>query len=101
MSDFETAVQDSKKLTAKPSNDELLQLYALFKVGSGDDIAESAQPGTFDLKGKAKRRAWQKIVDEGLTVDEAQQKYVALVEELKTKYGYDANKVAETVGSSS
>jgi diazepam-binding inhibitor (GABA receptor modulating acyl-CoA-binding protein) len=52
-------------------------------------------------QGKAKRRAWQKIVDEGLTVDEAQQKYVKLVEELKEKYGYDANKVAETVGGSS
>jgi hypothetical protein len=27
MSAFETAVKDSKKLTSKPSNDELLQLY--------------------------------------------------------------------------
>lgn len=27
MSDFDKAVADSKKLTSKPSNDELLQLY--------------------------------------------------------------------------
>lgn len=27
MSDFDKAVADSKKLTAKPSNDELLELY--------------------------------------------------------------------------
>jgi len=27
MSSFETAVADSKKLTSKPSNDELLELY--------------------------------------------------------------------------
>lgn len=34
-------------------------------------------------------------------MDEAKEKYVALVEEMKTKYGYDANKVPEAVGSSS
>lgn len=27
MSDFDKAVADSKKLTSKPSNDELLELY--------------------------------------------------------------------------
>lgn len=27
MSDFETAVNDSRKLTSKPSNEELLDLY--------------------------------------------------------------------------
>lgn len=29
MSDFETAVADSKKLTSKPSNDDLLELYGM------------------------------------------------------------------------
>jgi hypothetical protein len=29
MSAFETAVADSKKLTSKPSNDELLKLYGM------------------------------------------------------------------------
>jgi len=29
MSAFETAVADSKKLTSKPSNDELLRLYGM------------------------------------------------------------------------
>jgi len=100
MSEFDTAVGDSKKLTAKPSNDELLSLYGLFKVASGDDIATAPQPGTFDLKGKAKKRSWQKYVDEGLTADEAKEKYVKLVEELKEKYGYDANKAPEAVGGS-
>ncbi|KAH7384820.1 putative acyl-CoA-binding protein like protein [Cadophora sp. MPI-SDFR-AT-0126] len=99
MSAFDTAVIDSKKLTSKPSNDDLLQLYGLFKVASGEDITKSEQPGTFDLKGKAKKRAWQKVVDEGLTSDEAKEKYVALVESFKEKYGYDANKNPEAVGS--
>ena len=67
----------------------------------------SQRPGTdfgifyFHTQGKAKKKSWQKYVDEGLTVDEAKEKYVALVEEMKTKYGYDANKVPEAVGGSS
>lgn len=61
-------------------------------------IEKAEAPGTFDLKGKAKKRAWQKIVDEGVTPEQAQIKYVELVEKLKEKYGYDATKVPEAVG---
>jgi diazepam-binding inhibitor (GABA receptor modulating acyl-CoA-binding protein) len=39
-------------------------------------------------------------VDEGISADTAKERYVALVEEMKKKYGYDANKVPEAVGSS-
>jgi len=96
---FKQAVIDSRKLVSKPSQDELLQLYALFKQGTQDPPTESAEnPGTFDLKGKAKKRAWQKVVDEGVTPEDAQKKYVALVEELKEKLGFDANKAPEAVG---
>ncbi|TVY52063.1 Acyl-CoA-binding protein-like [Lachnellula cervina] len=99
MSAFDTAVADSKKLTSKPSNDELLELYGLYKVATGEDISKAEKPGMFDLKGKAKKTAWQGKVDEGLTSDEAKEKYVALVESLKEKLGYDADKVPEAVGS--
>ncbi|KAF4467620.1 acyl binding [Fusarium albosuccineum] len=78
---FKTAIEDSKKLTSKPGNEELLELYALFK-------------------GKAKYNAWKKVADEGISADAAQERYVKLVEELKVKYGYDAAKVPEAVGSS-
>ncbi|KAM4056932.1 acyl coA binding protein [Hirsutella rhossiliensis] len=98
--EFEKAVVDSKKLTGKPSNDELLDLYALYKIANGEDIAKAPAPGMFDMKGKAKKNAWQKLLDEGVTPDQAQVKYVALVEDLKTKHGYDADKVPEAVGSS-
>jgi len=100
-SDFDTAVADSKKLTSKPSNEHLLELYGLYKVATGEDITQADNPGTFDLKGKAKKRAWQKIVDEGLTVDEAKERYVKLVALMKEKYGYDADKVPEAVGGTS
>ncbi|KAK3046564.1 acyl-CoA-binding protein (ACBP)/diazepam binding inhibitor (DBI)/endozepine (EP) [Extremus antarcticus] len=87
--EFKKAIEDSRKLQAKPSDDELLQLYALFKQGSQDPpIEKSEAPGMFDLKGKAKRKAWQKVVDEGVKPQEAQTKYVKLVGELKGKHGY-------------
>lgn len=95
---FKKAIDDSKKLVSKPSNDELLELYALFKIGSGEDIALAPAPGVFDIKGKAKKNAWQKAVDDGNTPESAQKKYVALVEKLKASCGYDENKVPETVG---
>jgi diazepam-binding inhibitor (GABA receptor modulating acyl-CoA-binding protein) len=39
------------------------------------------------IQGKAKHRAWKKVVDENVTPAEAEKKYVTLVEELKSKYG--------------
>lgn len=80
MSDFDKAVADSKKLTSKPSNEDLLELYGtslnilplpvtprdnvwktrpvnhylprvgLFKVASGDDFDSAPSLGMFDLK---------------------------------------------------
>ncbi|TVY35426.1 Acyl-CoA-binding protein-like protein [Lachnellula subtilissima] len=76
--------------------DDILGLY---KVATGEDISKAEKPGMFDLKGKAKKTAWQAKVDEGLTSDEAKEKYVALVESLKEKLGYDADKVPEAVGA--
>ncbi|EON96406.1 putative acyl binding protein [Phaeoacremonium minimum UCRPA7] len=96
---FEKAVADSKKLTSKPSNEELLDLYALYKIATGEDISKAPAPGMFDLKGKAKKNAWQKKVDEGISAEKAQEEYVALVEKLKTEYGYDESKVPEAVGA--
>ncbi|TLD30683.1 hypothetical protein PspLS_02720 [Pyricularia sp. CBS 133598] len=96
---FQKAIADSKKLLKKPSNEELLELYGLFKVGTGEDISKAEAPGMFDLKGKSKKAAWQKIVDEGVTPEQAQEKYVALVEKLKTAYGFDEAKVPEAVGA--
>ncbi|KAM0809995.1 putative ACB domain-containing protein [Seiridium cardinale] len=98
--EFKQAVIDSKKLTSKPGNDELLELYALFKVANGEDISKAAKPGMFDLKGKAKYNAWQKVVDDSTSAETAQQKYVQLVESLKASHGFDADKQPEAVGTS-
>ncbi|KAK4938119.1 hypothetical protein LTR10_021359 [Elasticomyces elasticus] len=95
---FKKATEDSRKIKAKPGNDELLEMYGLYKVANGEDISKSTQPGMFDLKGKAKFKAWQKEADAKTTPAAAEKKYIDLVESLKSKYGYDANKVPEALG---
>ncbi|KJZ78255.1 hypothetical protein HIM_02293 [Hirsutella minnesotensis 3608] len=92
---FKKAAEDSKKLTAKPSNDELLELYALYKIGNGEDFNKAPAPGMLDLKASADSPP----VDEQITPEGAREQYVKLVETLKEKYGYDANKVPEAVGN--
>ena len=37
--DFNKAASQSKELTKRPSNEELLELYALFKQGSEGDVS--------------------------------------------------------------
>lgn len=41
------------------------------------------------VQGKAKKNSWQKLVDEGVTTEEAQKRYIDLVEKLKGIYGFD------------
>ncbi|KAL2040504.1 hypothetical protein N7G274_006947 [Stereocaulon virgatum] len=86
---FQKAVVDSKKLKAKPTDEELLQLYSLFKVGTGEDILKATKPGSFDFKAKYKYNAWKKLVDEKTTPETAQKEYVDLVEKLKGTYGFE------------
>jgi hypothetical protein len=50
-------------------------------------------------QGKAKKNAWKAVVDDGLSAEEAQQKYVELIERMKETYGYDENKEPEAVGA--
>ncbi|KAI1111795.1 acyl CoA binding protein-domain-containing protein [Nemania sp. NC0429] len=99
------AQRESKQLLKLPNTDELLELYGLYKVGcdediSGPDAFPTGRPSIFNLKGAKKFDYWTKILDEGLTAEEARDRYVAKVEELKNKYGFDASKEPEVVGSS-
>ncbi|KAI4251520.1 MAG: hypothetical protein L6R42_008352 [Xanthoria sp. 1 TBL-2021] len=87
---FEKAVKDSRNLKAKPDNDELLELYSLFKQGSQDpSFAEATKPGMFDMTGKAKYNAWKAVDDDGVSAKDAQEKYVKKVNSLKEKYGFN------------
>jgi acyl-CoA-binding protein len=58
-SEFEAAQRRVKELTSAPSNDDLLELYALYKQATAGDVAGS-RPGMMDFKGRAKWDAWAK-----------------------------------------
>lgn len=77
--DFEAAQAQVKTLTSRPSNADLLELYALFKQGSAGDVS-GKKPGRLDLKGRAKYDAWE--TKKGMTADAAMQAYVNLVNRL-------------------
>lgn len=81
---FEDAKARVEKLKARPSNEELLELYGLYKQAAEGDVSGS-RPGILDLKGRAKYDAWSRR--KGLSGDEARKKYVALVEKLEAAQG--------------
>lgn len=83
MSTFEEAVQKSKSLPQRPSNEELLKLYALFKQATEGDNTEE-RPGGFDFKAIAKHDAWKEL--DGKDKDAASTEYVELVDTLHNKY---------------
>lgn len=81
--DFQTAVSQSKELTKRPSNEELLDLYALYKQATDGDVSGD-RPGGFDFKAIAKFDAW--AGKKGLSKEAAMESYVKLVGNLKTQY---------------
>lgn len=82
--DFEQAQQDVNTLTTRPSNNDLLALYANFKQASVGDV-QGKRPGFTDLKGRAKFDAWKAL--QGTGADAAKQAYVDKVSELLTAQG--------------
>ena len=83
LDDFNTAVSKSKDLTQRPSNEDLLNLYALFKQATEGDVS-GERPGGFDFKAIAKFDAWASR--KGITKDQAMQDYLDLVSKLQQSY---------------
>jgi acyl-CoA-binding protein len=81
--EFQQAVAKSKQLTKRPDNEELLELYALYKQATEGDITED-RPGGFDFKAIAKHDAWAS--KKGMQSEQAIQKYTAFVNELEKRY---------------
>ena len=81
---FADAQERVKKLTKRPSNAELLDLYGLYKqVTEGD--ATGSRPGMLDMKGRAKFDAWTSR--KGTAPAQARASYVALVDGLVKTLG--------------
>ncbi|XP_071251542.1 acyl-CoA-binding domain-containing protein 7-like isoform X2 [Salvelinus alpinus] len=55
--EFERVADDVKKVKSRPSDQELLDMYGLYKQAIFGDI-NIDKPGMLDMKGKAKWEAW-------------------------------------------
>jgi acyl-CoA-binding protein len=76
---FEDAQKRVKTLSESPGNDDLLELYALYKQATAGDVSGS-RPGMMDFKGRAKFDAWSK--KKGTGKEAAMTAYVAVVNRL-------------------
>lgn len=76
---FEAAKKRVMELPVKPSNEKMLELYALNKQATIGDI-NADKPAMFDFVAAAKYNAWNS--KKGITKEEAMQKYIDLVEAL-------------------
>ncbi|KAM3823005.1 acyl-CoA-binding domain-containing protein 7 [Vipera latastei] len=82
--DFETAAENVKKLKSKPTDDELKELYGLYKQATVGDINTEC-PGMLDLKGRAKWEAWN--LKKGISKEDAMKAYISKANEMIQKYG--------------
>jgi len=76
---FEKATKDVKQLSSRPSDDDLLELYALYKQATEGD-ASGDKPGFFDFVARAKFEAWEELA--GTSSEDAMTKYVKKVKSL-------------------
>ena len=77
---FQKAVNESKNLPEKPSNDILLKLYSLYKQATKGDVS-GEKPIGFDFVNLAKYNAWEQL--KGKSHEEAIEEYVELIHSLK------------------
>ena len=82
--EFQQAQLDVKKLSKRPSNEDMLALYANFKQASSGDVA-GKRPGMMDMVGRAKYDAWAKL--SGTANDAAKQSYIDKVKSLVAAQG--------------
>jgi diazepam-binding inhibitor (GABA receptor modulating acyl-CoA-binding protein) len=76
---FEAAKKKVLELPEKPSNEKMLELYALNKQATIGDI-NAEKPAMFDFVAAAKYNAWD--AKKGMSKEEAQQKYIDAVSAL-------------------
>ncbi|XP_053289022.1 acyl-CoA-binding protein homolog isoform X2 [Pleuronectes platessa] len=80
--EFEQMAEDVKKVKTKPSDQELLELYGLYKQSTVGDV-NIDQPGMFDMKGKAKWNAWNSR--KGMSKDDAMSAYITIAKGIISK----------------
>ncbi|KPK58815.1 MAG: acyl-CoA-binding protein [Gammaproteobacteria bacterium SG8_31] len=76
---FEQAAKDVKGLTSRPSDEDLLSLYALYKQATEGD-AKGEKPGLFNFVARAKFEAWEELA--GTSSEAAMREYIDKVKAL-------------------
>ena len=79
---FDAAQADVQRLTERPDNETLLELYSYYKQATEGDVTGD-KPSAFDFKARAKYDAWQARA--GMSKDLAREAYVKLVNHLKSR----------------
>ncbi|MES1954871.1 acyl-CoA-binding protein [Salinisphaera hydrothermalis] len=74
--EFEQAQKDVETLSRRPSNDDLLALYAHYKQATAGDVS-GKRPGMTDFKGRAKYDAWASL--KGMDAEKAMRGYITKV----------------------
>ncbi|XP_013119064.1 acyl-CoA-binding domain-containing protein 7 [Stomoxys calcitrans] len=85
--EFDKAAEDVKNLKSTPSDNDLLELYGLYKQATVGDC-NTAKPGFLDFKGKAKWEAWNGR--KGMSNSDALNAYVQKVKSLIETVGLKA-----------
>lgn len=80
---FYQAIENVKLLSSSPSDDEKLQLYALYKQATVGNV-DTECPNWFNITARAKWNAWNEKKD--VTKENAEKLYGALVQKLIKKY---------------
>ena len=81
---FEEAVNLVTIFKTRPTDDEMLQIYALYKQATVGDN-ENERPGMLDFKNRAKHDIWME--KKGMSVKSAKIEYIVLVNCMIDKYG--------------
>ncbi|XP_023299023.2 acyl-CoA-binding protein [Lucilia cuprina] len=85
--EFNKAAEDVKNLNSTPADNDLLELYSLYKQATVGDC-NTDKPGFLDFKGKAKWEAWNNR--KGMSTADATNAYVEKVKALVAAVGLKA-----------
>lgn len=77
--EFEAAEKRALALAKRPSNDDLLALYGLYKQATEGNV-KGARPGRLSVRARAKYDAWAS--HRGTSAADAEAQYMALVDRL-------------------
>lgn len=81
--DFKMACDVAKLLPRRPTDDELLGLYGLYKQATLGDCNET-RPFALDFKGRAKHDAWASL--KGVDRVRAKKSYIGYVRDLANRH---------------